>query len=86
MPPVLRTKKYGEDAPEMADLYFSYGRALLENAISVASVLGKEAEPAPVDDEKREQHNACILLLPLNLKPWCSHTIQRKRSYFVILG
>ncbi|KIM53413.1 hypothetical protein SCLCIDRAFT_436876 [Scleroderma citrinum Foug A] len=53
----LQTKKYGEDAPEMADLYFSYGRALLENAISVASVLGKEAEPAPVDDEKPTQSN-----------------------------
>ncbi|KAG1764798.1 hypothetical protein EDD22DRAFT_1042453 [Suillus occidentalis] len=38
----LQTKKHGEDAPETADLYFSYGKALLENAISQASVLGKE--------------------------------------------
>ncbi|KAG0699897.1 hypothetical protein DFH29DRAFT_656653 [Suillus ampliporus] len=38
----LQTKKYGEDAPETANLYFSYGKALLENAISQASVLGKE--------------------------------------------
>ncbi|KXN92842.1 NASP-related protein sim3 [Leucoagaricus sp. SymC.cos] len=28
------TVQYGEDAPETADLYFSYGRALLENAIT----------------------------------------------------
>ncbi|KAG2150294.1 uncharacterized protein EDB93DRAFT_1240318 [Suillus bovinus] len=38
----LQTKKHGEDAPETANLYFSYGKALLENAISQASVLGKE--------------------------------------------
>lgn len=37
-----RTRKQGEDAPETANLYFSYGKALLENAISQASVLGKE--------------------------------------------
>lgn len=36
------TAKYGEDGPEMADLYFAYGKALLENAISQSSVLGKE--------------------------------------------
>lgn len=35
------TTKYGEDGPEMADLYFAYGKALLENAISQSSVLGK---------------------------------------------
>ena len=38
------TEKYGEDAPESADLYFAYGKALLENAISQASVLGKEQQ------------------------------------------
>lgn len=38
----LQTKRHGEDAPETANLYFSYGKALLENAISQASVLGKE--------------------------------------------
>ena len=37
-----RTKEKGEDAPETADLYFSYGKALLENAISQSTVLGKE--------------------------------------------
>lgn len=41
---VCRTEKYGEDAPETADLYFSYGKALLENAVSQASVLGKQEE------------------------------------------
>ncbi|KAG6864847.1 hypothetical protein C0991_006788 [Blastosporella zonata] len=38
----LMTQKVGEDSPETADLYFSYGKALLENAISQSSVLGKE--------------------------------------------
>jgi HAT1-interacting factor 1 len=33
-----------EDAPEMADVYFAYGRALLENAIAQNSVLGKEQQ------------------------------------------
>lgn len=37
-----RTKTHGDNAPETADLYFSYGKALLENAISQATVLGKE--------------------------------------------
>ncbi|KAF9244680.1 hypothetical protein BU15DRAFT_41998 [Melanogaster broomeanus] len=49
----LQTKKHDEDAPEMADLYFSYGKALLENAIAQASVLGKEPEPGAVEDNKR---------------------------------
>ncbi|GBE86247.1 NASP-related protein [Sparassis crispa] len=38
----LMTAKHGEKAPETADLYFSYGKALLENAIAQSSVLGKE--------------------------------------------
>src|SRR5262249_18783892 len=37
-----RTNQCGENAPETADLYFFYGKALLENAISQSSVLGKE--------------------------------------------
>ncbi|GLB41869.1 putative SHNi-TPR [Lyophyllum shimeji] len=46
----LMTKKVGEDSPETADLYFSYGRALLENAISQSSVLGKgQAEEGVAD-------------------------------------
>jgi HAT1-interacting factor 1 len=40
--PRSSTKKCGEDAPETADLYFAYGKALLENAISQSSVLGKD--------------------------------------------
>ncbi|KZT07474.1 uncharacterized protein LAESUDRAFT_651243 [Laetiporus sulphureus 93-53] len=38
----LMTMKYGEKAPETADLYFAYGKSLLENAIAQSSVLGKE--------------------------------------------
>ena len=44
-----RTTKHGEDAPEMADVYFAYGKALLENAIAQSSVLGKEQ----TDDRQR---------------------------------
>lgn len=50
-----RTKKHKEDAPELADLYFSYGKALLENAISQASVLGKEPEPGPQGEEEKRR-------------------------------
>jgi HAT1-interacting factor 1 len=39
-----RSKTHTEDAPEMADVYFAYGRALLENAIAQSSVLGKEQQ------------------------------------------
>ncbi|PFH51968.1 hypothetical protein AMATHDRAFT_2671 [Amanita thiersii Skay4041] len=46
----LITEKHGESAPETADLYFSYGRALLENAISHNSVLGKEQPDEDADD------------------------------------
>ena len=36
-----RAKEHGEDIPvEHADLYFAYGKALLENAISSNAVLG----------------------------------------------
>ncbi|KAG8871395.1 hypothetical protein FRB97_008726 [Tulasnella sp. 331] len=38
----LATEKHGESAPENADLLFLYGKALLENAISQAGVMGKE--------------------------------------------
>lgn len=48
----LMTQKCGEDAPESADLYFLYGKALLENAIVQSSVLGKEQ---PEDDAHEEQ-------------------------------
>ncbi|KAH9933512.1 uncharacterized protein B0H18DRAFT_1115498 [Fomitopsis serialis] len=38
----LATEKYGEKGSETADLYYAYGKALLENAIAQSSVLGKE--------------------------------------------
>ncbi|PPQ62866.1 hypothetical protein CVT24_006264 [Panaeolus cyanescens] len=51
----LITQKLGENAPETADLYFSYGKALLENAIAQSSVLGKEgAEDAPEENQVPE--------------------------------
>ncbi|KAJ3516947.1 hypothetical protein NLJ89_g813 [Agrocybe chaxingu] len=50
----LITKDVGENAPETADLYFSYGKALLENAIAQSSVLGKEQ----TDDAADEQNKA----------------------------
>ncbi|KAJ7020622.1 hypothetical protein C8F04DRAFT_974078 [Mycena alexandri] len=51
----LITEKFGDKAPETADLYFSYGRALLENAISQSSVLGKKDQPEEgADDEPAE--------------------------------
>jgi HAT1-interacting factor 1 len=40
----------GEDSPEVADLYFAYGKALLENAVAQNSVLGKN-QPEGEDDE-----------------------------------
>jgi HAT1-interacting factor 1 len=39
---MFSTVKYGDNAPEAADLYFAYGKALLENAITQSSVLGKD--------------------------------------------
>ncbi|KAJ7699057.1 hypothetical protein B0H17DRAFT_978040 [Mycena rosella] len=56
----LMTKKCGEDAPETADLYYSYGKALLENAIAQSSVLGKDQ---PEDEEEADESagNAPIL-------------------------
>jgi len=50
---VFSTKDLGENAPETADLYFAYGRALLENAISQSSVLGKEQTEEVVQDSTR---------------------------------
>ncbi len=43
-------KQYGEKAPETADTYFAYGKALLENAITQSGVLGK-ADPDDSFDE-----------------------------------
>lgn len=47
----LMTNTHGESAPETADLYFSYGKALLENAIAQNSVLGKERQDTEGEDE-----------------------------------
>ncbi|TFK39924.1 hypothetical protein BDQ12DRAFT_681476 [Crucibulum laeve] len=47
----LVTQQYGDSAPETADLYFSYGKALLENAVTQSSVLGKEQQA----DEGQEE-------------------------------
>ena len=47
-----RTAKVGDDAPEVADLYFAYGKALLENAISQSSVLGKDQAEEALAGEK----------------------------------
>ncbi|KAI8985716.1 hypothetical protein BD414DRAFT_488985 [Trametes punicea] len=49
----IATRKYGEKAFETAELYFAYGKALLENAIAQSSVLGKQ-EP---DDALLEESN-----------------------------
>ena len=50
------TKAQGEDAPETADLYFSYGKALLENAITQSSVLGKQDPDDSFEDEQGAYH------------------------------
>ena len=42
--PLYRSKTHAEDAPEMADLYFAYRKALLENAVAQNSVLSKEQQ------------------------------------------
>jgi hypothetical protein len=59
---VCSTKKCGEDAPETADLYFSYGKALLENAISQSGVLGKDKDK---QEEGAEEPGASLLTFVL---------------------
>jgi HAT1-interacting factor 1 len=44
----------------MADVYFAYGKALLENAIAQNSVLGKEKEGA-AEPEGNVPHNNKLL-------------------------
>ncbi|KAJ4492581.1 hypothetical protein C8J55DRAFT_419072, partial [Lentinula edodes] len=47
------SRTLGEDSPEIADLYFAYGKSLLENAISQTSVLGKDQpEEEGAEDDK----------------------------------
>jgi HAT1-interacting factor 1 len=56
----LLSKTHAEDAPEMADVYFAYGKALLENAIAQNSVLGKEQEGAPAAEEPAPNGNKIL--------------------------
>lgn len=44
------TTQHGEKAAETADLYFEYGKALLENAIAQSGVLGKRDNDDALDD------------------------------------
>ncbi|EIW58465.1 uncharacterized protein TRAVEDRAFT_124499 [Trametes versicolor FP-101664 SS1] len=46
----IATKKFDEKAPEIADLYFAYGKALLENAIAQSGVLGKQDPEDGLED------------------------------------
>ncbi|KAK0467181.1 uncharacterized protein EV420DRAFT_670911 [Desarmillaria tabescens] len=46
----LLTDVHGDEAPGIEDLYFAYGKALLENAIVQNSVLGKEQPEENVED------------------------------------
>ncbi|KAJ3877061.1 hypothetical protein F5051DRAFT_409640 [Lentinula edodes] len=56
------SRTLGEDSPEIADLYFAYGKSLLENAISQTSVLGKDQpEEEGAEDDKGSSSNGPIL-------------------------
>ncbi|KAL0573438.1 hypothetical protein V5O48_008532 [Marasmius crinis-equi] len=58
------TEQVGEDSPEVAALYFSYGKALLENAITQTAVLGKEQQQeddGPEDAKASSSKNGPIL-------------------------
>ncbi|VDB99901.1 unnamed protein product [Peniophora sp. CBMAI 1063] len=47
------TEQHGaEDAPELADLYLAYGKALLENAIATSDVLGKNGDKDGAEPEE----------------------------------
>ncbi|KAJ3808620.1 hypothetical protein EV368DRAFT_89029 [Lentinula lateritia] len=56
------SRTLGEDSPEIADLYFAYGKSLLENAISQTSVLGKDQpEEECAEDDKGSSSYGPIL-------------------------
>ncbi|CDO68408.1 hypothetical protein BN946_scf184815.g55 [Trametes cinnabarina] len=58
----IATKKYGEKAFETAELYFAYGKALLENAIAQSSVLGKqEPDDALLEDSSDAAKSGAFL-------------------------
>lgn len=59
-------KKYGDGSPECVDLYFAYGKALLENAIAQNSVLGKEETGAGLDDDDEDNKGMRRVLSALN--------------------
>jgi HAT1-interacting factor 1 len=48
----------------MADVYFAYGKALLENAIAQNSVLGKEEKEGAAEPEGNVAHNKLFLQPP----------------------
>ncbi len=52
-----RTDIHGDDAPGIEDLYFAYGKVLLENAIVQNSVLGKEQPEENVEDNGASRHS-----------------------------
>lgn len=56
---IFRTKQIEEDSPEIADLYLAYGKALLENAISQNTVLGKD-EPGEGGEEDEGRLTWCF--------------------------
>lgn len=51
----------------MADLYFAYGKALLENAISQSTVLGNKEEPT--DGKEEEGTHKLLTVRCRKLKP-----------------
>ncbi|KAN0129345.1 hypothetical protein V8E53_012829 [Lactarius tabidus] len=56
----LLSQTHAEDAPEMADVYFAYGKALLENAIAQNSVLGKEQQQQQEDEPATNGNNKIL--------------------------
>ena len=54
----------GEDSPEIADLYLSYGKALLENAIAQSSVLGKNQPEGDGDEAEGSSEPPTIFTCP----------------------
>ena len=86
------TQQLGENAPETADLYFSYGRALLENAIVQSSVLGKEQREDTVQEDSKGMGVFFYYHFYCNLGPTClfspSHSIRiwewHKCSYSIV--
>jgi hypothetical protein len=53
----------------MTDVYFAYGKALLENAIAQNSVLGKEQEGAPPAESMVHKTEICLLVTRFDW--WC---------------